>query len=107
MTLGETRQILHHAGARLHNAHIYSMTSEELQTIEFEAKDGVYCIEDDRIQALIEGYSNKLDLKYELLKASAWLRKNRSRQREKKLVFRFLVCWLMRSLKYQKNEHKH
>jgi hypothetical protein len=85
----------------------YKMINEELQTIEFEAKDGVYCIEDDRIQALIEGYSNKLDLKYELLKASAWLRKNRSRQREKKLVFRFLICWLMRSLKYQKHEHKH
>ena len=27
VTLGETRQLLHHAGARLHNAHIYQMTN--------------------------------------------------------------------------------
>jgi len=83
------------------------MINEELQTIEFESKDGTYYICDDRMQALIDGYSHKLDLKNELLKASAWLIKNRSRQKDKKSVFRFLVCWLMRSLKYQKHEYKH
>ena len=66
------------------------MINEELQTIEFESKDGGYRIDDDRMQALIDGYSSKLDLKCELLRASAWLKKNRSRQRQNKLVFRFV-----------------
>lgn len=74
----------------------HNMINEELQSIQFDTKEGPYFIEDRLIEYWIAAYP-ELNLKATLSKAAVWLVTHPGRQKTLRLTPKFINSWLSKT----------